>query len=66
MPGIRGPVFKIRVPSRDMQRGTRGGYRVVYYARLREDLVFLLTIYAKSQREDIRPDEINSLLAQIE
>jgi mRNA-degrading endonuclease RelE of RelBE toxin-antitoxin system len=49
-----------------MQRGTRGGYRVVYYARLREDLVFLLTIYAKSQREDIRPDEINSLLAQIE
>lgn len=62
IPGVDGPVFKIRLQSQDMQRGKQGGYRVVYYLRVQPDMIYLLTIYAKARQEDIRPEEINQIL----
>ncbi len=59
IPGVDGSVFKVRVRSQDMQRGKQGGYRVIYYLRIQPDAIYLLTIYAKAQQEDIRPEEIN-------
>ncbi len=37
-------------------RGKRGGYRVVYYFVL-ENIVWLLTIYDKVQKENLSPEE---------
>lgn len=45
-------LYKIRVRNRDVG-GKRGGYRVIYYARLSNQRIYLLTIYAKTQKETI-------------
>lgn len=34
-------------------RGKRGGVRIIYYAKIRDGLVYLLTIYAKNEEETI-------------
>jgi hypothetical protein len=34
-------------------RGKRGGFRVIYYARTREGVIWMLTIYAKNEEENI-------------
>ncbi len=41
------------------QGGKRGGVRVVYYFMLRPDLVFLLDLYAKSEKENLSHAERN-------
>ena len=45
-------LYKIRVRNRDVG-GKRGGYRVIYYTRLSNQRIYLLTIYAKTQKETI-------------
>jgi hypothetical protein len=34
-------------------RGKRGGIRVIYYAKAREGVIWMLTIYAKNEEENI-------------
>ena len=34
-------------------RGKRGGYRVIYYARITQGVIWMLTMYPKSVTEDI-------------
>lgn len=34
-------------------RGKRGGVRIIYYLRLRQGLVWMLTIYAKNEADSI-------------
>ena len=34
-------------------RGKRGGVRVIYYARTHEGLIWMLTIYAKNEEQNI-------------
>lgn len=34
-------------------RGKRGGIRVIYYAKIRDGILFMLTIYAKNEDESI-------------
>ena len=41
----------------DAQRGTSGGYRVIYYV-VRPDDTLLVTIYSKSEQDDIDGDAI--------
>ncbi|NWG15915.1 MAG: type II toxin-antitoxin system RelE/ParE family toxin [Chloroflexi bacterium] len=53
-------VYKVRVANSDAQRGTRGGYRIIYYIHL-PTLLLLVTIYTKSQQEDISPDELRGI-----
>ena len=49
---LGGNLYKIRVRNRDVG-GKRGGYRVIYYTRLPNNKIYLLTIYAKTQKETI-------------
>lgn len=65
VPGTGYTVFKVRLPSSDMQRGKRGGFRVIYYLQL-ADRVVLLTIYAKAQQENIDPQVIIDLIRDFE
>ncbi len=47
-------------------KGKRGGLRVIYYHFKEEGLVWLLTIYDKSEMEDLSQDEKKLLRTAIE
>ncbi|OGI39024.1 MAG: hypothetical protein A2140_07925 [Candidatus Muproteobacteria bacterium RBG_16_62_13] len=60
LPGYSHKLWKMRIPSRDMGKGKRGGFRGIYYFDRERDPpeIHLLTIYAKNQREDIPATEL--------
>jgi len=63
VPGVGYPVYKVRVPNRDSQRGKRGGYRLLYYLQT-ETSVLLITIYSKSDQGDIAAATIGEIIAE--
>ena len=63
--GVKPPTYKVRVKSGDISKGKSGGYRVIYYLRT-ADFIGLLAIYAKSERTDIRPQEIRRMIEDYE
>ena len=65
VPGVGYTVYKVRLPNRAAQRGKSGGFRVIYYAQL-SDRVILLTIYSKSDDNDISIAEIRQLVIEAE
>jgi len=46
--------------------GKRGGLRVIYYWRKQAGGIWLLTIYAKNEAEDISPQILRALRKEIE
>lgn len=50
-------VYKAHILNSDAQRGKSGGYRLIYYVHL-DDLILLVTIYSKSDKENITNEEI--------
>lgn len=38
-------------------KGKRGGIRVIYYWHLAEDQIYLMTLYAKNEMEDLSSEE---------
>ncbi len=42
-------------------RGKRGGVRIIYYFHDRSVPVFLLTVFAKNERDDLSRNELNRL-----
>lgn len=65
IPGVGYTVYKVRLPNRAARRGKSGGFRVIYYAQLR-DRVTLLTIYSKTDEDDISIAEIRQLALEAE
>ena len=59
-----GGVRKLRWPARG--RGKRGGVRVVYYARVREGVIWMLTIYAKNVTENIPAGVLRKIKEEID
>lgn len=53
IPGFSCWVYKVRVPSSDMKRGKRGGFRVIYYVVPENRMVYFLTVYAKARQENV-------------
>lgn len=56
-------ILKVRVKNSDIQKGKNAGYRLIYQIESQASIL-LLTIYSKSEREDISPNEIQSILAE--
>jgi mRNA-degrading endonuclease RelE of RelBE toxin-antitoxin system len=57
-------IYKARVASRDMQRGKSGGFRIIYY--LQTDIqIYMLTVYAKTEKEDISALEVLELINEV-
>lgn len=52
--------------SRDAGRGTRGGIRVIYYAKTREGVIWMLTIYAKNEEENIPAHVLRKIKEEID
>jgi mRNA-degrading endonuclease RelE of RelBE toxin-antitoxin system len=57
-------LYKIRVKNSDIG-GKSGGYRVIYYAVLPNNTLYLLTIYSKTQQENIDIKKLNPILDKI-
>jgi hypothetical protein len=47
-------------------KGKRGGVRVIYYLKRREDEIWLLTIYSKSEVENISAHVLREIAKEIE
>jgi len=56
-------IYKIRLQNSDIG-GKRGGYRVIYYFMKNEE-IYLLTIYSKKEKENISKNEILYILSQL-
>ena len=58
--GVVYEVFKARVRNTDSSRGKSGGYRVIYQCK--DQQIILITIYSKSEQQDIEPSEIQQII----
>ena len=58
-------VYKVRLAIASKGKGKRGGARVITYVAVVEENVYLLSIYSKSEKNDIDTKEIENLLSQI-
>ncbi|HEY9123376.1 MAG TPA: type II toxin-antitoxin system RelE/ParE family toxin [Bacteroidales bacterium] len=57
--------YKIRLAISSKGKGKSGGARVITCVKITSDKVFLLSIYDKSEKEDISDKELNELLKLI-
>ncbi|MES1026377.1 type II toxin-antitoxin system RelE/ParE family toxin [Gloeocapsa sp. BRSZ] len=56
-------VYKVRVRNSNIQKGKSAGYRLIYQVESPTS-VLLLTIYSKSDREDIDANEIRAIITE--
>ena len=56
-------ILKVRVKNSNIGKGKSAGYRLIYQVESPTSLL-LLTIYSKSDREDISPNEIFRILSE--
>ena len=63
IPGTGG-VRKLR--WRAPGRGKRGGYRVIYFVRIEQGVIWLLTMYPKNVRDDIPAHVLRQIRKEIE
>jgi hypothetical protein len=47
-------------------RGKRGGVRVIYYARTHEGLIWMLTIYAKNEEQNVPAHVLRKIKEEID
>jgi mRNA-degrading endonuclease RelE of RelBE toxin-antitoxin system len=57
--------FNIRLAVTSKGKGKSSGVRVITCTKITTDKIFLLTIYDKSEKEDISDKELNELLKYI-
>lgn len=53
--------YKVRFANPSAGRGKSGGFRVIYYVQL-VDRVVLLTLYSKTEQEDVPVERIRALI----
>ena len=63
--GVQHAVFKVRVRNSDSGKGKSGGYRVIYQRTL-PGTTLLITIYSKSEQEDVAAHEIRQIVTNYE
>jgi len=57
-------VYKVRVKNSNIQKGKSAGYRVIYYLQTATSII-LLTVYSKSDKEDIDVVDITGIIKQV-
>jgi len=58
--------YKIRVANSSIPTGKSGGFRIIILAKIERKRIVLLTIYSKSQKENISDDELSAILRTLE
>jgi mRNA-degrading endonuclease RelE of RelBE toxin-antitoxin system len=54
--------YKVRVPNSSIPTGKSGGFRIITLVKIQNDKIVLLTIYSKTEKENISNDELKSML----
>ena len=62
---LRKGAFKIRMKITAKRKGKSGGARVISVVFIEEDELYLLTVYDKSERENITDKELDDLINNI-
>ena len=57
--------FKIRLSIASKGKGKSGGGRIITFVKVLETIVYLLTIYDKSEKENINDKDLEELLKWI-
>ena len=65
IPNVGYPIFKVRAINRDIQKGKRSGYRLIYHCKTKT-IINLITIYSKLDQSDISPKEIRKIVQELE
>jgi mRNA-degrading endonuclease RelE of RelBE toxin-antitoxin system len=54
--------YKIRLAISSKGKGKRGGARIITYLYLDTETVYLLTIYDKGEKSDLKPNELKEMI----
>ncbi|WP_246605583.1 type II toxin-antitoxin system RelE family toxin [Sphaerospermopsis torques-reginae] len=57
-------VYKVSVKNSNIQKGKSAGYRLIYYLQT-ADSIILLTVYSKSDQEDIGVVRVREIIEQV-
>jgi hypothetical protein len=57
-------IFKIRVPNSSIPTGKSGGFRAISLVKIKDEKIQLLTIYSKTDRENILEKELQEILKE--
>jgi mRNA-degrading endonuclease RelE of RelBE toxin-antitoxin system len=55
-------LYKIRIPNSSIPTGKSGGFRIITLVKITDDKIILLTIYSKTDKDNITKEELNSIL----
>ncbi|QTY27581.1 type II toxin-antitoxin system RelE/ParE family toxin [Flavobacterium sp. CS20] len=58
--------YKIRLAIASKGKGKRGGARVVTHLYIATETVYLLTIYDKGEKTDLKPNELKEMIENLE
>ena len=58
--------YKIRLAIESKGKGKRGGARVITYLYLENEIVYLLAIYDKSEKEDLKSNQLVELIQNLD
>jgi mRNA-degrading endonuclease RelE of RelBE toxin-antitoxin system len=56
-------IYKVRIKNSNIKKGKSAGYRLIYLLESATSIL-LLTIYSKTEQEDITVNDINSILQE--
>ncbi|MHB8853697.1 MAG: type II toxin-antitoxin system RelE/ParE family toxin [Ignavibacteriaceae bacterium] len=59
------PRYKVRLAINSKGKGKSGGARIIFHIQYIDNTVFLLTVYDKSEQEDLSDKELKYLLSFI-
>lgn len=63
---IRGSGGVRKVRWAQSGRGKRGGARIIYYAKVRDGIIYLLTIYAKNEEDTISVQVLRKIKEEVD
>ncbi len=58
--------YKIRIPNSSIPVGKSGGFRIITLVKIEKNRIILLTIYSKTDKDNISKEELNSILQNLE
>jgi mRNA-degrading endonuclease RelE of RelBE toxin-antitoxin system len=58
--------YKIRLSIESKGKGKSGGARVITYLYIETETVYLLTVYDKSEKADLEPNELKTMVNSLE
>ena len=58
--------YKIRLSIASKGKGKSGGARVITYIYIQSETIYLLTIYDKSEKENIKPNDLKEIIDSLE